>query len=121
MGPYGLHDLVADLVEGMEGGHGVLEDHADLGTTDLLHLLLGLLEEVPSLEDDLAAHLGRLPVDQAHDGEERHALARARLPHHAERLAAVDRERHAVHRFHQTVVGREVDGQVLDLEERLRH
>src|SRR5581483_1453701 len=37
----GLRDLEAHLVEGVEGGHRVLEDHADLRAPDVPELVLG--------------------------------------------------------------------------------
>ena len=58
---------------------------------------------------------------QAHDAHAGDALPRARLADDAQRAAAFQAERDAVHRLDQAVVGREVDAQVLDLEQGLRH
>ena len=58
------------------------------------------------------------PVVQAQDAEAGHALAGAGLADDAERLAALQREGQAVDGLDQAVVGREVDPQVADLEER---
>ena len=44
-----------DGVDRIERGHRLLEDHRDLVAADLLHLLLGRVEQVPALEADLAA------------------------------------------------------------------
>jgi hypothetical protein len=68
-------DLVADPVEGMQAGHRVLEDHRDLGTHELLHVLLRHADQLLAVEPDLTRYLRRLPVDQAHDRLGGHALA----------------------------------------------
>ena len=47
------------------------------------------LQEIAALEADLAAHLGILRRQQAHDGERRHALAAARFADQAQRAAAL--------------------------------
>jgi hypothetical protein len=121
MGPNGLHDLLPDPVVGVQRGHGVLEDHADLAPPDVLHLLRRQLQEVPALEPDLSLHPGHFLVDQAQHGEKGHALPRAGLPHNPQRLAAIDLERDPVDGFHQAVVGGEVDLEVLDLQEGFGH
>ena len=51
----GLDDLAADGENGVEGGHGFLEDHGDLAAADGLHVVFGELEEVLALEKDAAA------------------------------------------------------------------
>ena len=55
---------------------------------------------------------------QAHDRAGEHRLARARLADDAERLAPLERERHAVDRAHEAAVGLEVRLDVVDLEQR---
>jgi hypothetical protein len=49
-----------------------------------------------------------------------HALARPGLADDAERLTALNLERQAVDGLYQAVVGREVDVQVFDVDERAR-
>src|SRR4029450_5465469 len=117
----GLINLIADLVVRVERGHRVLEDHRDLLAPDRAHLVGRERQQILALEDDLAVDHGLFAVNETHHREERDALAGSGLAHHAKGLARQQRERHAVDGFHQSVVGREVDGEVLDLEERFRH
>ncbi len=46
MGADGFGDLGADLHDGVEGGHGLLEDHGDLAAADAAHGGVGFGEEV---------------------------------------------------------------------------
>jgi hypothetical protein len=57
---------------------------------------------------------------QPEDPEAGHALAGAGLTDDTERLAPLNRERQAIDSLDQPVVGREVDVQVLDVDERRR-
>src|SRR3954454_14733073 len=116
-----LRDLVAHLDHGVQGRERVLEDHRDLLALDRADLVGRKLQQILALEQHLAGDLRLIPGDQPHDGQERHALAGARLSHHAERLSAGDGERDAVDGLHQTVLGREAHVQVVDLEELLGH
>jgi hypothetical protein len=78
----GLADLVPDGEDGVEARHGVLEDHGDVVAPDLLHPLLGGLEQVLALEEDLTLRiLDRRSGVETHDAESRHALAAAGLAH----------------------------------------
>ena len=116
-----LGDLVSHPMDRVQRRQGVLEDHGDLLPADVAQLVRRQLQEVLALEDDLAADAGLLLRDQPHHGEERHALARAGLADHAERLAGRDRQRHAVDGLDQPVVGGEMDLEVPDLQDRLGH
>ena len=58
-----------------------------------------------------------LAVEETEDSEVRHALPRAGLPDDPERLAAADGEREPVDGVDDAVRRRELDAQVLDLEE----
>jgi hypothetical protein len=70
--------------------------------------------------DVLAAvqHLAAGAVEQAKDGAADGALARSRLAHQPQRLAAANGERHAVHGAHRPVPGAEVAPQVAHLDQR---
>ena len=72
-----LGDLFAHGVDGVQGGHGLLEDHGDLIAPDLLHLPLRELEQVPALKEDLALDVGRGLGQQAHGGQRGDALSGA--------------------------------------------
>ena len=56
-------------------------------------------------------------LDEAHHRQRRHALARARLADHGDRLAAADRHRQVAHGRDDALGRAELDGQVLDRED----
>ena len=79
-----LPDLPAHGEDRIQGRHGLLEDHGQLGPPDMAHLLLGHLQYIFALQQDLAPlHLRRVG-QQPHHGQARHALAAAGFPHHAQ-------------------------------------
>ena len=79
MQPGRLADLPADLKHGVERGHRVLEDHRDLPSPNLPHLVFAELGEVLALEHHFAAHDLAGPL-QTHDAESSHGLAATGLP-----------------------------------------
>jgi hypothetical protein len=112
-----LHELVADLVERVQRRQRVLEDHRDVVAAELAHVLLGHLEEVAAVEQDLAGD-ARVPRPrEAHHGQRRDGLAGARLAHDAQHLAGLDRVRDPVEGLDETVLGLEVDAEVVDLQQ----
>ena len=117
VGLQGLAYLPADGQHGVEGGHGVLEDHGDLVAADVGHLVVVVIEDVLAAEvdlalDDLAGRVGY----EAHDGEGGDALAGARLAHDAQGLTLVQVEGDAVHGPHDSVGGEELGFQVFDYQ-----
>ena len=46
----GLHQLVADGIERIEGSHRLLEDHGDIPAADAPQLILGQAHQFPPLE-----------------------------------------------------------------------
>src|SRR4029450_7933585 len=66
---------------------------------------------------DLAGRRG----DQLHHAEGGDRLAAAGLAHHAQRLALLDVQVHAVHGAHNAFVGEEVRLEVLDVQQALGH
>ena len=62
VGLQGLNELVAHRVDGVEAGHGVLENHGHLVSPEVGHLILGKGQHVLALKgngpaDDLAGGL----------------------------------------------------------------
>jgi len=113
----GLRDLLPAGKHGVERGHGLLEDHRDLLAPDLPHLAGGQVHEVPAVVEDLSLHdLAGGLRDQLHHAERGHRLAAAGLADHAERLALVDMQVHAVHGADDALVREEVRLEVLDFE-----
>ncbi len=113
-----LGDLLADLHQRVQRRHRVLEDHRHLLAPDVAHLLGGEADQLLALEAHRSRALDRLAAEQSHDRTCEHRLAGPRLADDAERLAAVHRERHAVHRPHLASRRAERRVQVLDLEQR---
>ena len=68
-----LDDLVADLVDGIERGHRILEDHRDLGAAHLPQLLLARGQQIGAAE-----HRGTVEasVDAAREAHQRHHASR---------------------------------------------
>ena len=94
-----LGDLVAHGHQRVQSGHGVLEDHGDLLAADAAHLLFRQLQQILSIQDDLAVQdlRGRVGQD-AQDGFGDGGLARAGLAHQAQAPAPLDFQGNAVHR-----------------------
>ena len=103
--PDHLHDLPADLVERVQAGQRVLEDHPDLRAADLVKLLAGHGQQVFALEQGGAADPGA--TCETHDRLGGHALARAGFADDAEGLPGIDIERHTPDGLHDAVRGTE--------------
>jgi len=114
-----LGDLAAHAVHRVQAGEGVLEDHGDVLAAHASQLGLRGLEEILAVQQDLAADLRALGVQQPEDREIGDALARAGLADDAERLPAPQREGQPGDRVHDPVLGRELHGEVLDLEQQV--
>ena len=97
---------------GVEVRHRVLRDEPDLPAADRPHLRLGCADQFPAVEGDAAAGDAAAAGEQADDRHRGRGLARAGLADDGERLAAGDLEVDALHRVHDAVGGREVDGEV---------
>ena len=119
MDPHRLGDLVADLVVGVQRRHRVLEDHRDLLAPHGAHLVGGQRQQVLTLEDDLALDLRLLPRIRPITVRNDTLLPEPDSP--TTPSVTPSSVNDAVDGLHETVVGREVDAEVLDLEERFRH
>ena len=91
--------LTPDVHRGVERGQRVLKDHPDLVAPHGADLFVGhggelLVGQADRASDDVAA-VGQ----EAHYRVGHHRLATARLPHHAQRLARLHAQGHAVDRF----------------------
>ena len=111
-----LGHLPSDSEHRVERSHGVLKDHRDRLTADLLHLRIAQLREISPLEQDLAADDPPRPRDEPHDAQGGHRLAAPRLSDDAQGLARMELERDAVHRFDDPLWRLELRLQVADLE-----
>ena len=112
-----LGDLAADAVHRVQRRQRVLEDHGDALTPDAPDRLLGPADQLLALQLDATPTTCALGGQQAHRGQHRHGLARARLPDDAEDLPRSHLEGDAPDRLDRPVVGGEVDVEVADLED----
>ena len=121
--PQTVEQLAADGEHRVERGHRLLEDHADLvaadpahgrgaGGGEVGHVSVGAGEGDAAAGDASAAEL-----DQAHDGERGHRLARAALTDHAERFAGSHFEADTGCGDHGATASVELDAQVGDGED----
>ena len=100
VGPQRAGDLVSDRHGGVEGGHGVLEDHGHLRAPEFPHLGLAQGGELLASKADAAAHDLPARRQQAHDRYSGHGLSAPGLTHQPDRFAGANRERHTTHRVH---------------------
>src|SRR5690606_13083406 len=85
----------------------ILKEHGDALAAQAAQLLFVQRAQVGTVEQDLARNDFAGPVDQADERETRYRLARPRLAHQAQDLAAPDREVDAVDRRPGAVFGME--------------
>ncbi len=114
-----LDQLPRDAQHRIQRRHRVLEDHRDLGATDLPKFVFGQRGDLAATEADGAGNDAGGFLQQVHNGLGGHALAGAGLTDNAKRLATVQREADAVHRAHHTGIGEEPGPQVADPQQRL--
>ena len=113
-----LGELAPDREHRVQRGHRLLEDHADLAAPHVTHRLFGELQEIAALEQDLATDdPARGPGDEPHDAQRADALAAARFPDDAQRLAGRDFEGDPVDGIHRPASSRELDAKILDRQE----
>ena len=108
---------MADGVVGMHGGERILEDHGHVLATKVADVLCRGADQVVAVEDDLTGDPGRAGRVQAHDRQAGDTLAGPRLADDAQCLPALEPEAQPIDRLDQSVIGREVHPQVLNLEE----
>jgi hypothetical protein len=119
----GLGDLVADAHDGVESGHGLLEDHGHAQAAQgLQHLLQtsGAGGGEVAFEEHGAGE-PRLRRQQSHDGEGGDALAGAGFADQGEGFARREDERDVAHGGYGAARGGELDGEVLQLQEHERY
>ena len=115
-----LRNLVPHGEDGVQGGHGVLEDHGDLLAPDLLQLpdlhgedVLPVQLQLPTLH-----HPGGMG-DQLQNGQGGGGLSGAGLAHQTHRPALPDLQVQPVDRPDHAVLGLKTDLQFLDIQYKL--
>ena len=101
----GFHQLVADGVGRVEGGHRILEDDRDLVAAHMLHHVLACADELLPVELDGAGDDLARGGEDLHDGIRGHGFAGAGFADDAEHLALVKEEGHAVDGLDLACVG----------------
>jgi hypothetical protein len=109
-------DLPAHGVQRVEGGHRLLEDHADAVAAQLAVVGFGQRGQFVTFEAHRAAHLRALG-QQPHDGQCRDGLAAARFADQAQRLPARQLEADPAQRVGRAARGVQRDMQVGDFEQ----
>ena len=113
-----LGQLPADGEHRVEGGHRLLEDHADLVAADVPDLVLVHLEDVFAFEENLAADdlAGRVRNKPEHR-EGADTLAATTLTHQSENLARHDVIADAVDRLNRPLFSEKVRAKVAYLQQ----
>ena len=109
--------LVPNGKDGVEGSHGLLEDHGDAVPPYSAHVVHGQIEEVHSVEVNLSVHdSSRRLRYEAHDGEGCYALATPRLAYEPEGFLPVQIEAHIIDGLSNSLEGVEVRLELLNLK-----
>lgn len=110
---HGFGQLAAHALQGVQGGHGVLEHHGQVLAAEAAHLGFGQPGEVPAAEQDPSGGDPYARWQQVHDGQDGQAFSGAGFAHQGEHLVLADVEGDAVHQPYRAVVARCFDGEVL--------
>ncbi len=116
-----FHDLVSTSKDGIEGGHGFLEDHGQFVPTVTSHFLLRELEEVSALHflgmesDATLRNTTRGGGNEAHSRKGGHGFTGTRFSDDADGLASMEGEADAVDRSDHLILSAELRHQVLHL------
>ena len=86
---HGLRELLADPNDGVQGAHGILEDHGDLVAADLVEVLLRDLQKILAVIDDLAALDDGVAREYAQDGFGGYGFAGTGLADDRQRFALI--------------------------------
>ena len=110
-----LAQLGADLQHRVQRAGRVLRDVGDRPAAQFLQLVFGQREDVPAVDEHLAAADRQAALDEAEQGERDCRLARTRFTHQAEHVPRLYGERHLVDDIHvgPAAVRRQHDPQVL--------
>ena len=112
-----LGDLVADAVDGCQGGHRILEHHADRLAPKPRHRVVAQAQQLGAVQPHRPAHV-RVLGQQAHHRHRRHGLTRPRFADHGHHFTALDVVADATHRPHRCAVGGEADRQIGHFQQR---
>jgi hypothetical protein len=117
--PGRLDQLRPDDLRRVQGLHRLLEDHRDLPTAELGHLLLAGDDQIVGVEQRLPRdRRGSGVLHQPHQRERRHGLSAPGLTDDAEELPAVDAEGQLANQGDRRRATVEIDGEVTHVQQR---
>src|SRR5215469_1521847 len=117
-----LRNLVTYGEHRIERGHRVLENHRDFATAQIGQLVLVLLQDIFTVEVDLAANdLARWIGYQAHHRKRRNAFAAAALTYYPQGLARLDGKGDIIDSLHYPSTCKKVRLEVVYLKQILCH
>ena len=117
MQPDHFRNLVAHGNDRVQRCHGILEDHGQALTADLLHLLIRADSQLLVSQEDLSAfNSPRRGLDQFKDRQGRGGLSGSGFAHQSQGLSAADGQGDSVYRLYQTVVGSIFCIEILDCQ-----
>ena len=121
MDPKRFSDLLADGHGGVERGHGVLKDHANVSTSISSARSIGQLEKILTLKPGLTRpNVARRSRNQIHERLDGHRLAAPGFTHNSKRFATLDVEGYTAHCLDCAAIGLEIHGKVVYLKQRHR-
>src|SRR5690606_40985217 len=103
--------------QGVEGGHGMLKDETDAGTTDGSHLVLALAGDEFAVEIDVATGDATRWAQQVDDGVAYGGFSGARFAYHTDDLPFFDTQREIFDRGQHPIAGGVLDPQVFHFEQ----
>ena len=113
-----LDQLVSNAQIRVQGGHGVLEDHGDAASADLVELPSRNVEQVNTVKNSLPGlNAPRRLGQQAHQGITGDGFAGAGLTDDAQGPARLDLKGNVPHRASDARPGVKADAQIVDREQ----
>ena len=111
----GLAELPVYGKHGIQAGHGLLEDHGDGVSANVVQFVHGELCELPSLKIDLPGLYISIVVKQAQDAHGGDGFPRAGFSHHAQGFSCLQGVGHVVDSLYDSPFGLKIGFQVFDL------
>src|SRR5438128_1484007 len=115
-----LVDLLSAGHDRVERGHRLLEDHRHARAAQLAQARLARRENVLAIDHDAPGGSAQGIGEKSHRRLRDHGLARSRFTHQADDLSCLDRKAGAIDRERSVGAGGQRDGQIANVENRLR-
>ena len=112
-----LRDLIANREDGVERGHGILEDHGHFAAPEQPHLGFGQHQDVDSLEQNAPGGDSPRKPHQPQQRQRGNRFSAAAFADETDDLPRPHAERHAVGGAHRSLWSGELDAKILDLQQ----